>query len=58
MGQRNKDCTLGYLRVEEVVGQESRALGTISLSGAYDDKPGQVGRPASGGQAQPPVEVI
>jgi hypothetical protein len=28
MGERNKDCTLGYLRIEKVVAQEPRAPDT------------------------------
>jgi hypothetical protein len=31
MGERNKDCTLGYLRIEKVVAQELRAPDPIQL---------------------------
>lgn len=34
MGQRNKDCTLGDLCIEEVVGQKPRAPETIHSLGA------------------------
>jgi hypothetical protein len=39
MGQRNKDCTLGYLCVEKAVGQKTRAPDTVGLSGAHGTGP-------------------
>jgi hypothetical protein len=32
MGERNKDCTLGYLCIEKIVSQDPRAPDTIDLS--------------------------
>jgi len=33
MGERNKDCTLGYLCIEKVVGQMPHGVDIIHLSG-------------------------